>query len=179
MKNTHLGFTLVELMMVISILMTLGLSAPSFHRLITSHKDKTSLDNLYRLSQYAHSLAITEGKTITVCGSKDGINCIKNWKKANVVVFSDSNNNKKIDSSDHIFKSMAVSSTTVRWRGSNRNYMRFHPEGYAIEWGRYSICPHDSNNHTVKQLVFNRMGRAYQKSVALSEKKYQKLCKKA
>lgn len=176
MNTSSSGFTLVELIVVISILMILGLSVPNFRLLVGNYKSEATLANLYNLSQYAHSLAITEQKIVTVCGSQDGVHCIKNWQEANIIVFSDENNNKEIDSLDIIFKTVPVSSAQVQWRGSNRNYMRFHPEGYSIEWGRYSICPQTPNNLTVKQLVFNRMGRAYQQSIKLSEKKFIKLC---
>lgn len=176
MNNSNSGFTLVELLIVISILIILGASVPNFHTIIINHKNNITLDNIYRLSQYARSIAVKESRIITLCGSKDGIHCVKNWQKANILIFDDSNNNKKVDPLETIFKKVPVSSTRVQWRGSNRNYMRFHPKGYSIEWGRYSICPQTSKSSAVKQLVFNRMGRGYQQTVELSEKKLLKLC---
>ena len=49
------------------------------------------------------------------------------------------------------------------WRGSlGRPYMRFRVGGSAVEYGRYTYCPLSGDQRHFRQLVINRVGRAYQ-----------------
>lgn len=167
-----LGFTLLEVLVTLSIIVLLSaLSAPIFSS-IEKNRQLSALRRLYQINQYARSLAINRNQVITLCGTTDGAVCTKEWDNASVLVFFDENDNHQLDTDEILYQNQQFSDSLIHWRGSNRDYMRYHPKGYLFDWGRYTYCPNDDSTNA-HQLVFNRMGRAYKKtadSAYLSEK---------
>jgi type IV fimbrial biogenesis protein FimT len=71
------GFTLIELIVVItivSILMAIGV--PSFRYVTTSNRLSSEINGLLGDMQYARAQAMKEGQTVTVCSSSDGKTCL-------------------------------------------------------------------------------------------------------
>jgi len=159
-RSSKAGFTLIELLMAIAISIILGLlSLRSFDYLDKTRQD-TELRRLYQLAQLARSTAINQQKVITLCGTVDGYECTKDWQGAEVLIFHDQNKNRRLDDEEYLLKKMATGDAVVHWRGSNRRFMRFHPEGYLMDWGRFTYCPKHKKEKP-RQLVFNRRGRGY------------------
>ena len=167
-----LGFTLLEVLVTLSIIILLSaLSAPIVSN-IEKNRQLAVLRSLYQINQYARSLAINRNQVITLCGTTDGAACTKEWVDASVLVFFDVNDNHVLDIDETLYRNQHFADSLIHWRGSNRNYMRYHPKGYLLDWGRYIYCPNNDST-SAYQLVFNRMGRAYKKiadSSYLSEK---------
>lgn len=176
MQRKDSGVTLIELIIVLSIMLILvGAFIPSFSKIIDSTRQQTSLQSLHRITQYARTKAITQGFIVTVCGSTNGSECTKHWNNAEVLVFHDANNNHQYDEEETLYQQLNITSNTIEWRGSNRAYMRYHPRGYLLDWGRYTYCPSNKNTQH-KQLVFNRMGRAYLNSPTTEELNDKGIC---
>jgi type IV fimbrial biogenesis protein FimT len=71
------GFTLVELMVVTSIVvLLLAIGVPSFRYVTSSNRATTEINGLLGDLQFARSEAIREGQQINVCASTDGATCI-------------------------------------------------------------------------------------------------------
>ncbi len=71
------GFTLVELMVVTSIVvLLLAIGVPSFRYVTSSNRATTEINGLLGDLQFARSEAIREGQQITVCATTDGATCI-------------------------------------------------------------------------------------------------------
>ena len=169
------GVTLLELLITLSIIFVLTAFAPGFSKLIAKTQQETSLQSLYRISQFARTKAVTQGLVVTLCGSNNGSECTKHWQNSEVLVFHDINNNHEYDDGDTLFQQRNITESNIEWRGSNRNYMRFHPKGYLMDWGRYTFCA-DNEKIQKKQLVFNRMGRAYINTPTQEELSNSNLC---
>lgn len=172
------GFTLIELLTVIAILSILGAFTPKLFPLLQSSKNDAALRKLYQLSQYTRQKAITRGKTIILCGSHNSQTCSKDWNQANVLIFEDTNKNYQLDNNETLFIKENFKGQKISWRGSNRAYMRYHPEGYLLEWGSYTICPNDEDLW-VEKLILNRSGRAYKKKIPINEHKKTSACKQS
>lgn len=174
MKAHHSGLSLLELLIVITIsctLITLAVSAPSS---IERNRIHSSMKSLSRLAQYARLISIDQNIIITLCGTDTDKRCIKNWNNTSTLVFYDKNNNKAYDKGEPLYREQKLNNN-ISWKGSNRNYMRFHPEGYLMDWGSYNICPKKTNQDSLK-LVFNRLGRAYSKPITFTDITNQQLC---
>ncbi|MFU9046708.1 GspH/FimT family pseudopilin [Acinetobacter tibetensis] len=82
--KTIKGFTLVELMVTIAVLAIIAtLAAPNLSQTLKNTKVKTSSGDIFNFLQQARTEAVRLGKTVTICGSSDGTNCLTanktNW----------------------------------------------------------------------------------------------------
>jgi type IV fimbrial biogenesis protein FimT len=87
------GFTMVELMMTIAIgSIVLMLAVPSFRYVTNSNRIAAEINGLLGDLQFARAEAIKEGRTVTVCVSSNGSNCLNPnpaaWQNG-WIVFSD------------------------------------------------------------------------------------------
>jgi len=78
--NKQSGFTLIELMVVISILaILLGIGVPSFRATIEGNRITTVANDLVGALQFARSEAVKRGTNVTLCSSNDQATCSGGW----------------------------------------------------------------------------------------------------
>jgi len=78
--NKQSGFTLIELMVVISILaILLGIGVPSFRATIEGNRITTVANDLVGALQFARSEAVKRGTNVTLCSSSDQATCSGGW----------------------------------------------------------------------------------------------------
>jgi type IV fimbrial biogenesis protein FimT len=71
------GFTLVEMMIVVSIIaLLLAIGVPSFRYVTTSNRASTEINGLLGDLQFARAEAIREGQQIDVCATTNGTSCV-------------------------------------------------------------------------------------------------------
>lgn len=76
----HSGFTLVELMVTISILaILLGIGVPSFRATIEGNRITTVANDMVAALQFARSEAVKRGANVTLCSSSDQRSCSGAW----------------------------------------------------------------------------------------------------
>ena len=78
--NKHAGFTLVELMVTISVLaVLLGIGVPSFRDMIEGNRITTVTNDLVSGLQFARSEAVKRGANVTLCSTNDQDTCSGAW----------------------------------------------------------------------------------------------------
>ncbi|AZN63107.1 GspH/FimT family pseudopilin [Acinetobacter johnsonii] len=85
------GFTLIELMVTIAVLALIAtLAAPNLSQTLKNTKVKTSSGEILNFLQQARTEAVRLGKTVTICGSSDGTNCLSankiNWSTGLIAI---------------------------------------------------------------------------------------------
>ena len=159
------GATLTELLTVLGILSVLATASYSVIDLTGSEARQFSMIMMRSLS-LAKRQAVGTGERVTLCASTDGSSCIRDWEgDVSILIFTDSNDNRQLDAGDVLHHNQALTLRRGRgfWRGSlGRPYMRFRVGGSAVEYGRYTYCPLSGDQRYFRQLVINRVGRAYQ-----------------
>ena len=88
------GFTLTELMVVVSIVaILLGIGVPSYRYITNSYRVSSEVNGLLGDLMYARSEAIKEGQFVTVCVTTNGRNCsgTNSWDRG-WLVFSNPTN---------------------------------------------------------------------------------------
>ena len=157
------GLTFFELLITLSILsIMLTLSMPNFRDLSQSVRGDMTLRKLANAIQFSKSAAITNGATVTLCRSLDGINCSGDWHDG-ILVFTDSNRNRLIDDSDSLLRHITFpeSSGSIRFRAfQNKQYLQLTSLGTThSQNGNFTYCPSDGEERFARQLIINRTAR--------------------
>lgn len=86
LRQRHAGFTLIELMVTLSVLaLLLGIGVPSFQATIQGNRITTTANDLVAALQFARSEAVRRGVNVTLCASNDQTTCSGAWTDGWVV----------------------------------------------------------------------------------------------
>lgn len=97
------GLTLFELITTICILTIISLIClPHYHNWMQKQEIRIISAHIQQHVSYARSQALVRHTTVVICSSEDLIRCEKDkWNKG-LLIFTDKNKNKQVDSEDHI-----------------------------------------------------------------------------
>ena len=159
------GFTMVELLMTIAIgAILLGLAVPSFRYVTNSNRIAGEINGLLGDMQFARSEAIKEGRTVTVCISSDGANCLNPnppaWQNG-WIVFSDPANTG-VPAVGSILRVQKTFSGTDTFVSNTLTAVTFNREGYAAGIAAGELFTlHDSTNTSAwtRCLTLNLVGQ--------------------
>jgi type IV fimbrial biogenesis protein FimT len=154
MRTTQHGFSLIELVVVISIVAILmALGAPSYKYVTTNNRIAAEINGLVGDLQFARGEAIKEGSTVTVCASTDGTTCAgagtTTWTTG-WIVFSDVNGNATVDASDVLMRMQKnITSGDTLISDNTISSITFNREGFARNLpGTVNIKVHDPTNNS-------------------------------
>lgn len=120
------GFSLIELMVVISIaVILLGIGVPNFTGLVRSHQVSTTANDLVAAINLARAEAIQRGQRV------DLVAIDNDWEKG-WVVFIDQNNNQRVDADEHVIfrqDSLPIGMTVTSRLTDNGRYLIYNGTG--------------------------------------------------
>lgn len=162
-KSRDAGFTMVELMIVISVLgILMSLSVPSFDRMLKRQKASGEANNLVSLIYLSRSEAIKSNQVVTLCRSSNGLECGDDWKDG-WLMFVDNNRNGAKDIDEKIIRSgHAGNGYQISFRASSSNrYLRFTPLGITLSQnGTFKLCPADNDSRYARAVIISKTARA-------------------
>lgn len=147
----ELGFTLVELLTVMTIVaILLSIGVPSYRYVTNTNRIAGELNGLLGDMQLARMEAIKQGLPVTICISSDGVNCLtaaNDWKNG-WIVFYDANGNGKVDSAEALLRRQLSFTNTDTFQATNSAYqVNFNREGFATNIGNGTLIKlHDQTN---------------------------------
>ena len=149
MKTTQHGFTLLELVVAMTIVAILvGVGVPSFRYVTTANRLSSEINGLLGDLQFARAEAIKEGQTVSVCSSNDGLSCLGTgtWT-GGWLVFSDTGTLGSVDGTDQLLrvqKSLGTGDTLLS-DTAGFGVITFNREGFARNMpGPVYLKLHDS-----------------------------------
>ena len=159
------GFTLIETLVSIAIIMTLLIiGIPSLNDFIVKLRVDREISEISRLLLLTRNSALTYNNTVTLCPLKNNI-CQNNWHLP-LIVFNDINNNKRLDLIDGeaiIRKKRAIISGDKLQYGKTRISVSYGPDGHLSGWGQNATFKYCPKNHANKSraIVVAVSGRIY------------------
>ena len=144
------GFTLIELMVALSVLAILAAAAvPNFSSFIHRSRMTTESSNLVSDVEIARSEAARRNTTITVCPTADGTNCTSDWTQRRVV-FVDSNGDNIISNGEEVIRksdppasSMVIVASSL---STGATSIRLRSWGAPDSLGSWQFCEKSSTS---------------------------------
>lgn len=165
MKTQQSGFTLIELMITVAIVVILAvLAVPSFQGLLAGRRVDATADMLVSDFRFARSEAIKRTNQVTICTSVNGTSCTGAgglWRNG-WIVFVDENAGGTVDTGDVIIRvqeALAGLSSIAASDGTARVNFVFQSTGWSQSASQSFIVTPNSGSGTRLVCVSNK-GRA-------------------
>jgi len=124
------GFTLIEMMVVISILgILLAIAMPSFSEALLSSKLRSYANNLVASVHLARSEAIKRNAVVTLCASSNGTSCSGDWKNGWVI----------LSAGAAVIQTQQAVDVNYKITGTNTT-LSFQPTGVGATQDAITIC---------------------------------------
>ena len=157
------GFTLLELLITLTIFMILiGIAIPSYRIISERNQANAEIIQLYRTIQLARSEAIKHNEIMCLCGSSNQKSCDGDWS-AGYILFVDKDANGVVGASEMIVQSIhrIAKGGQLSWKGfPNRNYLQFLPLGITNNQnGTFTYLLNKGAPQFKKSLIISKLGR--------------------
>lgn len=163
------GFTLIELMMVIAVMVVLvPISVSSLAEITDSIKLTSASNSLLSHILYARTEAIKRNNRVVLCKSTDGVACAAagGWEQG-WILFHDANNNGAREEPETLVHHEAALSGNLKFTGNLNvaRYLSFAPSGATrlvgggFQAGTLTLCRESAEAGEGRQIILNAVGR--------------------
>ena len=164
MKKQYKGITLIELLVILSVLAILtGFSWPSFQTFANRVKADATRNTWTQLINYSRRAAVDSQSDITFCPYDEITQACSTDSTRSWAVFTDQNADEKLNDGDTLLKlHYADPQMTFQFYPATRFYIRYTDKPTGIYSGHMrglTICPNGQPDIASVHLRINIMGR--------------------
>ena len=157
------GFTLVEMLVAVCILSILIITANyNFQKILKTQEANRISIELRNIVSFGRSYALNNRRSLTLCGSSNGLLCDKNWS-VGALIIEDANRNAIVDGADRVLRYLPLNlaASTIKWKGFSGNQLIFESQGitYASN-GTFTYCRNDQESLYSRQVIVSRGARS-------------------
>jgi type IV fimbrial biogenesis protein FimT len=161
MSKKLAGFTLIELMVTLSVLaILLAVAVPSFMSSMETNRISSYLQEASGAVRYTRSEAIKRNQSVTMCASSDQSTCTGNWNQG-WIIFVDQDENGVRAASEQLLrvKDGFASGYAMTWSDTSSGFIRFGGQGYtANQQGTFKVCGKEKRPSQARGLVIQNSG---------------------
>ena len=158
-QNSVRGFTLLELLVVVALIVTTSsLLVPNLSALLSEKQTRQKSAELKQALIFSRNSAISMARSVVFCPvSTDGA-CGRNWNQE-LSVFVDANGDKTLNDNEQILRVLSPSRQSEH-RAYNNARISFGPLGRSnVTAGSLSYCNTSTSQAQGTSLIISRMGR--------------------
>ena len=152
-----IGFTLVELLTAIAVMMLLlMIGMPAWHHLTLSNRATAALNQVVGLINLARSEAMSRGVTVSLCQSATKKSCDGNWQNGQIIFLTKSEGVLEI-----LHVGNEINGGKIRWQGFGEVAMlQMMPTGFTAEQnGSFIFCPNNGDVRYARAIFISKTGR--------------------
>lgn len=144
--SKHIGFTIIELLLSIAILLSLlSIGVPSLNEFLVKTRVDNEVYTLHRLLLLSRNAAINHNTKVTLCPLNEQSQCHNVWHQK-LSVFTDSNSNKVFEPAkgEKIIKEKAAIKFGDKLQYGTRIGLTYENTGQLHGWGQnatFKYCP--------------------------------------
>lgn len=159
----QLGFTVIELMIVVVIAVILAMvAAPSMRAMIISNRITSDTNDMVTDLAVARSEAAKRGVRITVCASSNGTSCTGTWTQGRIV-FVDNNKDGAVTAGDTVLRvRQALDDNTLTTTNFSTTYIQYRPSGpiNSTTAGYFRVCRAGYTGRDINITITGRINTA-------------------
>jgi len=162
MKQSFKGFTLIELIVVLTIFaISLSIAAPSMNSFMVRNRITAQVNKLAIAIRMARESAIMKNYIVTLCRSADQTQCGGKWHEG-MILFADKNRDHRFNDTDTLITAFEKfpEGDVIFWRSfRNRQYLQMSPRGTTrYQNGTFTYCPKEGLKYA-RGIIINAAGR--------------------
>jgi type IV fimbrial biogenesis protein FimT len=161
MNKRARGFTLIELMVTITVLsVLLSLAVPSFREIIDSNRITTQTNDFVSTLNYARSEALKRSNPVTVCASTDGLTCAgaTDWSTG-WIVFADINANGALDGAEAPLQKSLGIPPGMTLNSAVRTFVRYSSSGVSSGAETFALLKTNCTGDHAREISVSTTGR--------------------
>ena len=163
-RHIMAGYSLHDLLVTSTVAGFLGVGGASMAGLVQDARMTAAVNELMGNLNLARSESIKRGSRIAICRSQDGISCSGTGWNEGWIVFTDANENYKLDDDETLIlvRQEMPGNISLRYGGEKASYARlaYYPEGYARPNATFIFCD-NRGPVKAKSVIINTVGRPY------------------
>lgn len=151
MKQASRGFSVIELMVVVTILgLLLGLAVPTFRQFTRNNSVTSAQNDLVTSLNLARSEALRRNRPVSVCASEDGLTCGDDTEWADGwIAFTDRGTAGTLDGDDVVLQTWQGQSADLVFFSDGDTFVQYLPTGMSaaavtidVSWTDCTGGPH-------------------------------------
>lgn len=161
MKRRTAGFTLLELMLTITVLaVLLGLAVPSFRETIERNRLTGANNDFISALNYARSEALKMSNPVSLCPSADGATCAgsNDWSTG-YIAFADPNGNGNLDGAETPLQVWPATDVNFTLTSTNRTFVRYASTGVSSGTETFDLLKTGCTGNHARQIAISVTGR--------------------